>query len=330
MFDSQRLWYQSSKVAPLLLPFAWLYQGVVKLHRNLYRWKLKKTTHFKVPVIVVGNLTVGGTGKTPFVAWLVQWLQARGYQPGIVSRGYGGRAKQWPQVVNANSDPQLVGDEPVMLAQQVRCPIVVAPDRVAAVKQLLTDYQCDIVVSDDGLQHHALGRQIEIVVIDGERRFGNGYCLPAGPLREPKQRLQQVDFIISNGAALAGEYAMQLVAGDFYQLTNPANKMTAKQLQGQTIHAVAAIGHPARFFKQLTKLGLNIKAHPFPDHYFFKATDLDFADNGLVVMTAKDAIKCQNIAQAQHWCLPVYAEVDPTFGEQFAQCLDRGRMQQSS
>ena len=179
---------------------------------------------------MVGNITVGGTGKTPLVAWLVEWLRARGFKPGIVSRGYGGTATVWPQNVTASSDPHVVGDEAVLLAQHTHCPMVVAPQRVAAVTKLLNDHDCDVVISDDGLQHYALGRTVEIAVVDGVRRFGNGFCLPAGPLREPMKRLKSVDFVVANGKAHNNEYAMCLYSGDIYNIKDPEKVTQMLQL----------------------------------------------------------------------------------------------------
>ena len=200
----EKRWYSTSTPL-LLLPFEWLFRLLVLLRRLAFRLGLKPSYALPVPVIVVGNISVGGTGKTPLVVWLVSLLRKAGYHPGIVSRGYGGKAERWPQQVRPDSDPQTVGDEPVMLAQRCACPIVAAPDRVAAAKLLLKHTKCDLIITDDGLQHYRLKRDIEIVVVDGERRFGNGHCLPAGPLREPQSRLAEVDFVIANGLAGRGD-----------------------------------------------------------------------------------------------------------------------------
>lgn len=307
----QTLWYQKNFLSYLLWPFSAVYQGFVAFRHCLYRWGVKKTTYFPVPVIVVGNLTVGGVGKTPLVISLANALKQQGWRPGLVSRGYGGSAIRSPQAVQANSDPRLIGDEAVLIVQKTACPLVVCKKRVKAVARLLQNNNCNIVISDDGLQHLALGRQIEIAVIDGERRFGNGFCLPAGPLREPIQRLKTVDLKITNGVAEAGEWSMHLVPGEIYQLMNPSRRLTVDDWAGKTIHAVAGIGHPQRFFNTLENLGLKIRAHPFPDHYFFQKSDLDFGQNTIVVMTEKDAIKCHTLIDERHWCLPVHAKLSP-------------------
>ena len=299
-----RHWYHASVVSYLLWPFSWMYRLAVYLRRLRYRLCKSSVTHFPIPVIIVGNITVGGVGKTPFVAWLVNDLRAQGKKPGLVSRGYGGKAAQWPQAVTENTNPMEVGDEPVMLVQQTGCPMYVGPDRVAAVKALLAEHDCDVVISDDGLQHYALGRCFEIAIMDGERRLGNGFCLPAGPLREPASRLKSVDLVIVNGDALEHESSMQLVPGKIMPLLDNNTRALPTQ---QTVHAVAAIGHPQRFFATLNKMGFDVIPHAFPDHHFYTQSDITFDDDLPVIMTAKDAVKCQKIADSCHWYLPVIA-----------------------
>jgi tetraacyldisaccharide 4'-kinase len=264
-----------------------------------------------VPVIIIGNISVGGTGKTPLVIWLVKCLQQAGYRPGIVSRGYRGKARHWPQQVRADSDPVMVGDEAVLLAQRCQCPVAVDPHRVAAAQALLKYTDCDVIVADDGLQHYALGRDIEIAVIDGVRRFGNGRCLPAGPLREPVARLKTVDFIIVNGGCtLDKEYRMDLRVEQICRVNDPDQVIEIDTLCGTAVHAVAGIGHPQRFFDQLQAMGFDIITHAYPDHHLFSATDLDFADRLPVIMTEKDAVKCRHFASDRCWTLPVKADVD--------------------
>lgn len=306
-----KIWYQKHWLTYLLLPFSYLYHFIIMIRRICYRFHIKKTTRFQIPIIVVGNITVGGTGKTPLVIALAQYLQQQGFKPGIVSCGYGGQAKHFPVYVTAESDPILVGDEPVLIAHHTQCPIYVAPSRVKAVNQLLKAHACNIIISDDGLQHYALQRDIEIAVIDGERRFGNGFCLPAGPLREPIQRLKRVDFIVCNGEAQAREYTMQLLPGKIYHLQNRA--LHFNPLPHQTIHAVVAIGNPSRFFNLLRQLGHTIIEHPFPDHYIFQAKDFDFGENAIIIMTEKDAVKCHAFADQRFWCLPVQAQLTQDF-----------------
>ncbi|MDZ4261024.1 MAG: tetraacyldisaccharide 4'-kinase [Pseudomonadota bacterium] len=311
-------WYSAR--APLwLLPLSWLFLVLVKVRRLAYKTGLLRSFRLPVPVIIVGNISVGGTGKTPLVAWLVKALQQAGYRPGIISRGYGGQAQQWPQQVLPDSDPLLVGDEPLLLAQRCGCPVVAAPDRVLAARQLLEHSNCNILISDDGLQHYRLQRDIEIVVVDGARRFGNGHCLPAGPLREPVSRLKQVDFVVANGAAMSGEVAMQLVPGALVALLDGDETASLAELHGQQVHAVAGIGNPARFFALLKQHGLSVIEHPFPDHHHFVVDDLFFADKLPVLMTEKDAVKCRRYADARMWYLPVEAQLDDSFARAFMQ-----------
>jgi tetraacyldisaccharide 4'-kinase len=272
----------------------------------------------------VGNISVGGVGKTPLVAWLAQTLQSKGYRVGIISRGYGGHAETWPRPVFANSSPLEVGDEPLLLAREAKCPLWVGPDRVAAAKALLAEHSCYVILSDDGLQHYALGRTYEIAVIDQTRGCGNGLCLPAGPLREPESRLQQVDQVIYQ-VSVPQETSPPLKKGgrgDF--LSNGHRKMKLEQYSkeatfclepqsvvslktgqeitltdfspGTPVHAVAGIGNPERFFQTLEVLGLTVIRHPFPDHHAYQPTDFVFAEPYPVVMTQKDAVKCESFA----------------------------------
>ncbi len=318
-----KIWYQkcfqARLFALLLSPFSLLYRIIIYFRRLLFRLGLKKTTYFPVPLIVVGNITVGGNGKTPLVIALVEFLKTQGFKPGLVSRGYKGKAPSWPQVVEPDNHPEWYGDEPVMLVKKTDCPMVVGPDRVAAVKALLEKYDCDVVISDDGLQHYAMGRDIEIAVIDGERRFGNGFCLPAGPLREPQTRLRGVDFTVCNGNSVyKDEYSMQLVAGDFYQLINPKNNNFVTE---KTVHAVAGIGYPKRFFQQVVAMGYTVVEHPFPDHHDYTVADFDFLKDDIVIMTEKDAVKCLSFADERFWCLPVKAVVSDVFLKEVANDL---------
>jgi len=308
-----QLWYDHHKLAYLLLPLSWLYRFITALRRYGYKKGIFKTFIAPVPVIVVGNITVGGTGKTPLVIALVQFLKQRGYKPGIVSRGYGAQAKVYPKLVTADSDPLQVGDEPLLIAKNTHCPIVIDPKRVRAVQALLHQYACDIVISDDGLQHYALARTIEIAVIDGARRFGNGYCLPAGPLREPTARLKTVNFIVSNGKAQTNEYAMNFKNKLLKNIALPNQIKNLSDFKGQTVHTVAGIGHPQRFFQTLREYGIMLIEHEFPDHYPYQAKDLQFKDNLPIIMTEKDAVKCSTFARPDCWYLAVEAELDDEF-----------------
>ncbi len=306
----ERRWYQSP--ALVLLPIEAFYRAVVAARRSAYRWGVFSSTRLDVPVIVVGNINVGGTGKTPLTIWLVKYLKEAGYQPGIITRGYGGKATSWPQTVAADSDPALVGDEPVIMARRCDCPVVAGPDRVRAAKVLLANSACNILISDDGMQHYRLQRDLEIVVVDGERRFGNNHCLPAGPLREPVKRLKEVDYIVTNGNARTGEWCMSLVQEGAISLAD-ASSVPLSDFKGQAVHAVAGIGNPARFFNQLRAQGIKVIEHAFPDHHPYVADDIQFDDSIPVLMTEKDAVKCQRFGCRRHWYIPVEACLDQGF-----------------
>ena len=307
----QQAWHQRNALSIVLRPLSWCYRLLFMLRRWAYRSGLKHVYHVGVPVIVVGNISVGGTGKTPLVIWLVESLRTAGYKPGIVARGYRGKAKHWPQQVRPDSDPVIAGDEAVLLAARSRCPVAVAPKRVEAAQALLTHHDCNIIISDDGLQHYALGRDIEIAVIDGIRRFGNGFCLPAGPLREPVHRLNSVDYIVvTEGGAMQREHMMRLIAERLVSVRDAEQSCTAERLGSRRVHAVAGIGNPRRFFMQLRRMGLEVVEHPFPDHHDFTAGDLQFAESLPLIMTEKDAVKCRRFAADNWWYLPVSAEVD--------------------
>lgn len=323
MITFTQLWYQHHWLTYLLRPLSWLYRLAISLRRLLYRCGFKKSTKFSVPIIVVGNITVGGTGKTPLVAWLAGFLHSQGYRPGIVSRGYGGESDRWPKSVAMDADAKQVGDEAAMLMRQVACPMMVGPDRVAAVEALLSKEKCDVVISDDGLQHYALGRDIEIAVVDGFRQFGNRYCLPAGPLREPLSRLHGVDFIVSNGASIENAFTMHLEPFEVYNVADPLERLMLEECRQREWHAVAGIGHPERFFLQLERLGFRIHAHHYPDHFRFSKQDIDFGPDAWVIMTEKDAVKCLSFADQRHWCLPVQAELGADFQEVLLKKLRR-------
>lgn len=315
-------WYRGSPWLWLLYPVSLLFCLLVVVRRALYRLGVLHSHSFAVPVIVVGNITVGGSGKTPLVTFLVELLRSHGYRPGVVSRGYGGMAARWPQSVGAESDARVVGDEAVLLSRRCQCPMVVGPDRVAAIAQLLREYEVDVVLSDDGMQHYRMGRDIEIAVLDGERRLGNGLCLPAGPLREAKGRLKGVDFVVATGTARAGEWAMRLQPCAARALSHDASRPLSTFV-GERLHAVAAIGNPGRFFTTLRAAGLDIVEHPFPDHHPFSAGELDFDDGMSVIMTEKDAVKYFHHANACHWYLPVSAWLDDEFSRQLLVRLEK-------
>jgi tetraacyldisaccharide 4'-kinase len=311
-------WYRVRPAHLLLYPLSLLFAAVAAIRRALYRLGWQSSVRMRVPVIVVGNITVGGTGKTPLVTWLAQFLKDNGYHPGIVTRGYGG--SEQVQEVRGESDPAVAGDEPVLLARRSTAPVFAGRKRPEAAAVLLrTHPKCDLILSDDGLQHYALARDLEIAVVDGERRFGNGFLLPAGPLREPVRRLSTVDAVVVNGDGTlpplhAPQYRMKLAGATFHNLLNPDFHASLGDLRGKALHAIAAIGNPQRFFARLQQAGLEFRAHPFPDHFRFSADDLAFAGDDIVLMTEKDAVKCQAFARESWWYLPVEAEVDPALG----------------
>ena len=313
-------WNSTNPVSVSLLPLSVLFGALVKLRRAAYRLRLLPARRFAVPVLVVGNITVGGTGKTPLVIWLADYLRSHGWSPGIVSRGYGGRARQWPQQVRPDSDPVSVGDEAVLLAEATGCPMSVGPDRPAAVAALLKHKAVDIVISDDGLQHYALARDLEIAVIDGKRRLGNGFLLPAGPLREPASRLREAGIVVVNGQGVEGEYSMQLHRPRLRSLQG-GGEVRLEDFQGRSVHAVAGIGNPQRFFDLLRELGIDARPHPFPDHHRFRSADLRFDDPLPILMTAKDAVKCRRIPCRDCWVVDIAARPDAGFVERLGHAL---------
>jgi len=320
MSTLERHWYRLTPVSVLLLPLSLIFCALVQLRYRLYRLGAMPSTRLPVPVIVVGNITVGGTGKTPLTIWLANFLRQAGYRPGIVTRGYRGNSQTWPVAVTPQTPAEQVGDEAVLLARHGGCPVLAGPDRVAAARQHV-EQGCNVIVSDDGLQHYRLRRDIEVAVIDGTRRFGNRLCLPAGPLREPVSRLKSVSLRVANGAPEAGELGMTLVPTGFYSLTKPERRASADQFRDGPVHAVAGIGNPERFFSSLRGMGLTVIPHPFPDHHAFLPAELEFGDNRPVIMTEKDAVKCQPFASARCWVLAVEARPDPGLGEQLLKRL---------
>ncbi|WP_243039965.1 tetraacyldisaccharide 4'-kinase [Dyella sedimenti] len=315
-------WYGKGRAPWWTRPLAWLYGALGALRRALYRAGLLRSTRLPVPVVVIGNLTAGGTGKTPLTIAVAEALRRRGHAPGVVSRGYGGKQKR-PRLLDETPDPAVVGDEPCLIRAS-GVAVAVGRDRPAAAR-LLIDAGCDVVIADDGLQHYALARDVEICVIDGVRRFGNGRLLPAGPLREPLSRLRKVDFRICNGGVMEpGEVPMHLQGGTARALVGQRT-MPLADLAGRTVHAVAAIGHPQRFFAGLRAQGLHVIEHVFPDHHAFNAQDLGFGDRQPVLMTEKDAVKCRAFAKANWWAVPVQASLPKSFYDEL-----EGRVRRAS
>lgn len=314
----QAIWYRASPPPWPLRLCACLFGLIVRVRRGAYASGWLQAHRLDLPVIVVGNLSVGGSGKTPLVIWLVARLRAAGFSPGVVLRGYGGSAARHerPQLVQSDSDTGLVGDEAVLLRERTAAPVAVCRDRVRAAR-LLADQGVTVIVSDDGLQHLALARNFEIAVIDGERGLGNGYLLPAGPLREPPERLGQVDAVVVNGEGRfrgdpqgpGGIFTMRLTGERLLPLAGAGGPATLSSLAGRRVHAVAGIGHPRRFFAQLRAAGLDVIEHPFPDHHRYRPADLAFGDDLPVLMTEKDAVKCRPWAGPKHWYLPVAASI---------------------
>lgn len=315
-------WYGGGGTWPLA-PLAWGYGKAVALRR---RW-LGGPPGWRppVPVIVVGNITVGGSGKTPVVIALVDWLQRHGYRPAVVSRGYGGRPRALPLLVGDDTPAAEAGDEPLLIRRRTGCPVVVDPDRVRAARAALAHSGCDILVADDGLQHYRLARDIEIAVVDGVHGLGNGRLLPAGPLREPPARLAEVDCVLVKGdggptvVPGAPHWHFDLAAGG---LTPLAATDRAPPEPGARVHAVAGIAWPEQFFETLSRLGYDVIAHPHRDHAVLDRDSVEFDDGIDVVMTEKDAVKCLAFATPRHWCLPVSAEPDPAFWAWFAGRLE--------
>jgi tetraacyldisaccharide 4'-kinase len=313
---TNHLWYEKSGALPVLIPFGKAYAHGVDLVHEAYRSGRIATRGLPVPVVVVGNITVGGTGKTPLTIWIARMLKAQGLRPGIISRGYGGMTPRRPLLVDINTSPRLAGDEPVMMAKQTACPVAIFPKRVDAGEALLSRFQIDVLIADDGLQHHELERDVEIAVVDGSRGFGNGHLLPAGPLREPVERLDRVDFIVSNGGDGTDGIPMQLKSGLLTNLRQHCMKRSMDAFKGQRVHAIAGIGNPGRFFNTLKASGLDIVTHPFPDHHPYSAKDLAFAGDDPIIMTEKDAVKCKAFARENDWYLPVEAVLPSTFGSE--------------
>ncbi len=307
----QPYWHRTTPLHLILFPVSLLFRLLVALRHALYRSGILSSHKLPVPVIVIGNISVGGTGKTPLTLALAQQLIHRGWHPLVISRGYGGAAQQ-PQLVNANSDAQQVGDEPLLMARRNLCPVWIGKNRAATAQIALQAHpQCDVALCDDGLQHYRLQRDVEVAVVDGARGFGNGFMLPAGPLREPVSRLRTVDAVVVNdGKTLIDQYAMRLSGEIFHNLLDPSKTVRANYFDATNNHAVAGIGHPQRYFQHLHTLGISFTPHAFPDHHPYLETDLAFVGCEAILLTEKDAVKCAAFADARYWVLRVDAEID--------------------
>ena len=330
------IWYGQRKPAWWLRGLAWVFGKIVRLRRDMYGAGLLTRERLSVPVIVVGNLTVGGAGKTPLVIALVEALRARGLNPGVISRGYAGTGESL-LVVDEHSSPLSVGDEAALVFQTTRAPFIVCRDRVRAGRHMLKTTAVDVIISDDGLQHYRLHRDVEICVIDGERRFGNEHLLPAGPLREPLSRLDSIALRVCNGGdAQPSEVPMQLVGDQIVSVADPQRRRPLRdfagqepkclggqgrprEAAGQRVHAVAGIGNPERFFARLRAAGLDVIPRAFDDHFPYAEKDLDFGDGLPVLMTAKDAVKCSAYTRLDLWSLPVRATLPEGFFDTVAE-----------
>ena len=321
----QHAWYHGHPALSLLWPLEMLYRSVVQRKRARFLSGDSATYRAPVPVIVVGNITVGGTGKTRLILWLIEQCRAQGVRVGVVSRVYAARPAHFPWTVSATDTAEQAGDEPLLIVQRSGAPLVIAPERAQAVQQLLAEHSLDIILSDDGLQHYGLARDLELVLIDAARGLGNQRCLPAGPLREPAERLQSVDAVLLNGAEQDSDngFAMRLQPTELVHVRSGRREPLSYFPAQQKMHALAGIGNPQRFFKTLEGLNWQPIAHAFADHAEFTVQDLQFADDLPVVMTEKDAVKCREFAADHCWYLQVTAQPSPAFSDWFAEQLKR-------
>ena len=320
--DHEKVWYSNNILSVALLPFSWLFRAVSVIRKNFQQSKSDELGHKRPFIIVVGNITVGGTGKTPLVVWLALQCKQKGLKVGIITRGY--KRENKFEIIEAlpSTSYKDVGDEAILLSTKTACPVMVGKDRSSSLKKLVDKYNVDIVLSDDGLQHYKLPRDIEIAVVDSERKFGNGRCLPAGPLREPISRLNACDLVVSNGESEISELHFKL---EYQQVVSISTDTISKSLQDFkdfTVHAVAGIGNPARFFAILKNAGIHVLEHKFPDHYVYDEKDLDFSDNNSILMTEKDAVKCKNFIDKDIWFLPITIAPNAAFTNQIFKILE--------
>ena len=308
-------WYQGHPALLLLRPLEWLYRAVVQRKRQRFLAGQSPSYRAPVPVIVVGNITVGGTGKTPLILYLIEHCRARGLRVGVVSRGYGAQPPSVPWRVTAEQSADEAGDEPLLLVQRSGVALMIDPDRARAVQALLSAEPLDLILCDDGLQHYRLARDLELVLIDAVRGLGNGRCLPAGPLREPQARLQSVDAVLFNGASVdsAEGFGFTLQPTALVNVASGERQPLDVFAPGQAVHAVAGIGNPQRFFRTLEALNWRPIAHAFADHATYSAASLEFSPSLPLLMTEKDAVKCRAFAQPNWWYLAVDARPSPAF-----------------
>lgn len=292
-------------LSTVLLPLSWLFRVITAGRRFYYRILNSNRKTPKTFIIVVGNINVGGTGKTPFVIWLANRCKEQGLRVGIVTRGYKRNNEQQIVEVQPHSTPAQVGDEAVLLALKTACPVIAGADRRKAVDLLISRYKIDVVLSDDGLQHYSLPRNIEIAVVDGERKFGNGRCLPAGPLREPTTRLNTCDLIVTNGRNDSNQHYFEIEYENVVSLDSDTMNKPLENFKDFTVHAVAGVGYPTRFFRMLQQAGMHVIEHSFPDHHVYQEADLEFNSNDPILMTEKDAVKCKKFIGKNIWYVPI-------------------------
>jgi tetraacyldisaccharide 4'-kinase len=297
-------WYGGGEVSGLSKFAAKLFGYVVASRKKCYESGFFKVQRLKVPVIVVGNITAGGGGKTPMVIWLVNHLKSLGYKPGIVSRGYGGKRKVEPMFVTANANPSASGDEPLLMAKSTQLPVMVGKDRVKAAKALINNYSVNVIVSDDGMQHLSLGRDAEIVMLDAKWRTGNHMMMPAGPLREPLERLNSVDLVVFKGN-FENQHHYELEIETIYQLNHKQQIKEISEFRNQKVVAMAGIANPEGFFSSLSKAGIPIIKTALPDHYDFSESDFSELGETMVLMTEKDAVKCEHMSLPNVWVVKV-------------------------
>lgn len=321
-FDPEKIWYSRNIISVLLLPLSWLFRAAAGARRLYYRVYHHRRIPPSVFILVVGNLTVGGTGKTPFVIWLAKRCRDHGLSVGVVSRGY--RKRKAGKIVDVQPDslPEEVGDEALLLVQKISCPVVAAADRMQAVGLISRKYRPDVILSDDGLQHYKLPRNVEILVVDGDRRFGNGRCLPAGPLREPVSRARSCDLVVSNGCCDGYEYSFEVVAEDAVSLCSDTIRRPLQHFKGRCVHAVAGLGNPARFFRMLESAGIRFLRHVFPDHHSYTEADLEFGDDEPILMTEKDALKCKLFVDRDIWYLPIIVLPNPRLEQRISNLIE--------
>ncbi len=320
--DPENLWYSKNLLSTGLLPLSWLFRAIVTVRRFYYRVYHYRRTLPSVFILVVGNLTVGGTGKTPFLIWLARQCRGHGLKVGIITRGY--KKHQAGKILEAlpHSLSKEVGDEALLLVQKTACPVIVAANRMQAVGLLLSKYRPDVILSDDGLQHYKLPRNVEIAIVDGARQFGNGRCLPAGPLREPVSRIQECDLVVSNGRNDNYKYSFETVPESAVSLGQDTVRRPLQDFMDCTVHAVAGLGNPARFFRMLESAGIRIIRHVFPDHHAYVEADLEFGDNKPILMTEKDAVKCKLFVDRNIWYLPIIVQPSPLLEQRISTLIE--------